>query len=177
MKKLKTYKQYESRQSLAITDEIIKEFVEKYSKQFNEFFTIMFNNFRDTLIETIKEHADLNKYDESSYKFIEHLNSDMYKCKIIVENGLYHTDIEDYMKNDTSLYKKYEDDDEKYDDALFNWIVTDNINSFQTLKQKELEKEIEENPSRWEELRKEIYDYRIYNKFKHLEDSKNFDLI
>ena len=135
MKKLKTYKQYEAK-SLVITDEMLNEFVEKYSKQYNEFFINMFNNFRDTLIETIKEYADLNKYDESSYKFIEHLNSDMYECKNIVENGLYTLDVEDYMRNDTSLYKKYGDDDEKYNDAIYNLLIQENIRSFQTLRQK-----------------------------------------
>ena len=176
MKKLKTYKQYEGKQSLSITDEMIDEFVEKYNKQFIEFFTNMFNNFRDTLIETIKEHP-LNKYDNDSYRFIEHLNSDMNECRIIAEQGLHPIDVEDTMKDDTTLYKKYEDDDEKYNEAIFNLLIQENIRSFNTLKQKELEKEIEENPSRWQELREEIYDYRIYNKFQHLNNANKFDLI
>lgn len=176
MKKIKTYKQYEKNISNEITDEMLEEFVKKYEKQYIEFFSDMFNSFRETLIETIKEH-DIKNYELNSYNFIKTLNSDMNECRYIIEGGLSTYDVEDCMKNDSILYKKYADDVDKYNECIYDIIVNDNLECLESLKQKELEKDIEDNPERWKELKDFIYDYRIYNKFKHLDNAKNFDLI
>jgi hypothetical protein len=171
MNKISTYNNFLN-ESISNDDikNITKDIEKLYNNEYKEYFLNKYRDIQKIINNIINNFNDL---EETDIKHIQELSSDLMYCKYYYNKGIiiYKDLIDSYFINISNISKE-----ELYNIIFKRTIASDEYN-LNISRNERFEKKSKENSDYYFGQKHMISDKRILKKFKHLEDSKKFDLI
>lgn len=175
---------------------IDEQFKSKYSIIFQKIFKQYLNDVKNEYLENINNIDDFNN--DASIGYIEEMKIDLkYLTRYSKDDVLSNRNIEysiillDVLKNEYNcnifiskeninfkkLLKRIKDNEDIFINKIAIYTFKKMIENFSYIRQRELDEKINKNLKRYSDLKQKLTNPKIINKWKHLDNAENFDLI